>query len=54
MSLVHDLARDPRRPLTAFGSKLFMHFGLYLMIAAMVLTGLQVLYALRQLAMFVL
>jgi hypothetical protein len=31
-----------------------MHFGSYLIIAALVLTGLQVLYALYQLASFVL
>ena len=37
-----------------FGSKVLMHFGFYLMIAALVLTGLQVAYALYQLATFVL
>jgi len=31
-----------------------MHFGLYLMIAAIVLVGLEVVYALYQLSMFVL
>ena len=31
-----------------------MHFGVYLMIAALVLTGLEVIYALYQLATFVL
>jgi hypothetical protein len=34
--------------------KLLMHFGLYLMIAALVLMGLEVIYALYQLATFVL
>jgi len=34
--------------------KVLMHFGFYLMIAALVLIGLQVVYALYQLATFVL
>ena len=34
--------------------KSLMHFGSYLMIAALVLTGLQVLYTLYQLATFML
>ena len=34
--------------------KSLMHFGSYLMIAALVLTGLQVLYTLYQLATFIL
>ena len=34
--------------------KALMHFGVYLMIAALVLMGLEVIYALYQLATFVL
>jgi hypothetical protein len=37
-----------------FGFKLFMHFSFYLMIAALVLVGFEVAYALYQLTMFVL
>jgi hypothetical protein len=36
------------------GPKLFMHFSFYLMIAALVLVGFEVAYALYQLTMFVL
>ena len=42
------------RPREAFGFKFFMHFSFYLMIAALVLVGLEVTYALYQLATFVL
>ena len=38
----------------AFGYKPFMHFGFYLMIVALVLMGLEAIYALYQLATFVL
>jgi len=48
--LVDGLAQNPRGPGKAFGSKPYMHLSFYLMIAALVVTGLQVLYALRQLA----
>jgi hypothetical protein len=37
-----------------FGFKPFMHFSFYLMIAALVLVGFEVAYALYQLTMFVL
>jgi hypothetical protein len=37
-----------------FGCKPFMHFGLYLMIAALVVMGLEAIYALYQLATFLL
>jgi hypothetical protein len=50
--LVHGLSRDPRRE--AFGFKQLMHFGFYLMIVALVLMGIEVGYALYQLATFVL
>jgi hypothetical protein len=46
--------RDPRARQEAFGCKLFMHFGFYLMIAALVLMGLEAIYSLYQLATFVL
>jgi len=56
-SLVYGLARYPRGPRKAIGSDPIgftsrMHFGYYLMIAALVLMGLEVLYALYQLATF--
>ena len=51
-SLVYGLARDPHGPRKALVSKSGMHFGYYLMIAALVLMGLEVLYALYQLATF--
>jgi hypothetical protein len=41
-------------PSGAFGFKPFMHFGYYLMIAALALVGLEVVLALYQLATFVL
>jgi hypothetical protein len=41
-------------PLEVYGFKPIMHFGFYLMNAALVLIGLQVIYALYQLAKFVL
>ncbi len=53
MNLVGDLARD-RRTAKIFGFKSFMHFSFYLMIAALVLVGFEVAYALYQLTMFVL
>jgi hypothetical protein len=37
-----------------FGFKSFMHFSFYLMIAALVLVGFEVAYALYQLTLFVL
>jgi hypothetical protein len=46
--------RDPRAGQEAFGCKPFMHFGFYLMIAALVLIGLEAIYSLYQLATFVL
>jgi hypothetical protein len=46
------LAWDSHGPQEAFGFKLLMHFGFYLMIAALVLMGLEVLYALYQLSLF--
>jgi hypothetical protein len=46
--------RDPRARQEAFDCKLFMHFGFYLMIAALVLMGLEAIYSLYQLATFVL
>jgi hypothetical protein len=51
-SLVYGLPRDPHGPRKALVSKFRMHFGYYLMIAALVLMGLEVLYALYQLATF--
>jgi hypothetical protein len=50
--LVDGLARDPPRAAKGIGFKPGMHFGYYLMIAAIVLMGLEVLYALYQLATF--
>jgi hypothetical protein len=41
-------------PSEPFGFKSFMHFGYYLMIAALTLVGLEVVHALYQLATFVL
>jgi hypothetical protein len=41
-------------PREAFGFKSFMHFSYYLMIAALTLIGFEVIYALYQLASFVL
>jgi hypothetical protein len=41
-------------PRAAFGFKSFMHFSYYLMIAALTLMGFEVIYALYQLASFVL
>jgi hypothetical protein len=46
--------RDPRAGQQVFGCTLFMHFGFYLMIAALVLIGLEAIYSLYQLATFVL
>jgi hypothetical protein len=46
--------RDPRARQEAFGCKLFIHFGFYLMIAALVVMGLEVIYSLYQLATLVL
>ena len=51
-SLVDGLARDSPRAAKGIGFKSGMHFGYYLMIAALVLMGLEVLYALYQLATF--
>jgi hypothetical protein len=51
--LVHDLARYPLGPQEAFGFKSLMHFNFYLMNAALVLLGLEVIYALYQLAKLV-
>jgi len=53
LSLVHDLARYPLGPQEAFGFKSLMHFNFYLMNAALVLMGLEVIYALYQLAKLV-
>jgi hypothetical protein len=53
LSLVHDLARYPLGPQEAFGFKSLMHFNFYLMNAALVLTGFEVIYALYQLAKLV-
>jgi hypothetical protein len=55
--LVYGLARNPHGPRKLLvsgpiGFKSRMHFGYYLMIAALVLVGLEVLYALYQLATF--
>jgi hypothetical protein len=44
----------PRARQQAFDCKPFMHFGFYLMIAALVLIGLEAIYSLYQLAAFVL
>ena len=41
-------------PIEAFGLKPLMHFSYYLMIAALTLIGFEVIYALYQLAAFVL
>jgi hypothetical protein len=41
-------------PIEAFGFKSLMHFSYYLMIAALTLIGFEVIYALYQLATFVL
>jgi hypothetical protein len=56
-SLVHGLARSPHGPRRLLvsgpiGFKSRMHFGYYLLIAALVLMGLEVLYALYHLATF--
>jgi hypothetical protein len=51
-TLVHGLGAVANGPQGAFGSSLSMHFGYYLMIAALVLMGLEVLYRLYQLATF--
>jgi hypothetical protein len=53
LALVHDLARSPLGPQEAFGFKSLMHFNFYLMNAAFVLLGLEVIYALYQLAKLV-
>jgi len=50
--LVYGLARDSARVAKGIGFKSRMHFNYYLMIAALVLMGLEVLYALYQLATF--
>jgi hypothetical protein len=50
--LVHGLALFRHGPQEVLVSNLSMHFGYYLMIAALVLMGLEVLYALYQLATF--
>jgi hypothetical protein len=50
--LVYGLAQNPRWPREALVSNLRMHFGYYLMMAALALMGLEVLYALYQLATF--
>jgi len=47
-------SRPERRGRRNYLVKSLMHFGSYLVIAALVLTGLQVLYALYQLATFML
>jgi hypothetical protein len=44
--------RESARAAKGIGCKSGMHFGYYLMIAALVLMGLEVLYALYQLATF--
>jgi len=44
----------PGGPKVEFGFKSFMHFSYYLMIAALTLIGFEVIYALYQLASFVL
>ena len=44
----------PGAPRQVFGFKSFMHFSYYLMIAALTLIGFEVIYALYQLASFVL
>jgi hypothetical protein len=44
--------RDSARAARGIGFKSLMHFGYYLMIAALVLMGLEVLYALYQLSTF--
>jgi hypothetical protein len=46
--------RDRRAGQEAFGCTPLMHFGFYLMIAALVLIGLEAIYSLYQLATFVL
>jgi hypothetical protein len=50
--LVHGLALFWRGPQAVLVSSPSMHFGYYLMIAALVLMGLEVLYALYQLSTF--
>jgi len=54
LSLVDGRSRIPRRLREVFGFQSSMHSGVYLMIAALVLMGLQLGYALYQLATFVL
>jgi cytochrome b561 len=46
------LCRDARKPQESYWAKTAMHFGFYLMIAALVLMGVEALYALYQLANF--
>jgi hypothetical protein len=53
LALVHDLARSSLGAQEAFGFKSLMHFNFYLMNAAFVLLGLEVIYALYQLAKLV-
>jgi hypothetical protein len=53
LTLVHGLARPSLGPQEAFGFKSLMHFNFYLMNAALVLLGLEVIYALYQLAKLV-
>ena len=54
MSWVSGPARDRRGPITNIWFKTLMHLGSYLMIAALLLMGLEMIYALYQLATFVL
>ena len=49
-----SLAQVLSGPREAFGFKSLMHFSYYLMIAALTFIGLEVIYALYQLAAFVL
>lgn len=51
LSSVFGLSR-PRRPQERIWFKPFMHFSFYLMIAAIVILGVEVAYALYQLANF--
>jgi hypothetical protein len=50
--LVYGLARDPHGSRKALVASSGMYFNYFLMIAALVLMGLEVLYALYQLATF--
>jgi hypothetical protein len=54
VNLVGVLGARSAQAAKIFGFKPFMHFSFYLMIAALVLVGFEVAYALYQLTLFVL